>query len=352
VHHRLLHEVSMTTKAKSCLELLCPIFVLLKRTNLVGITFLSDGSASSTNLNVPRSISSISSAQKALVIFSLTRRRCVRPPNILADRFGSNIMKPNKALYGLKQTPLCWNLYLGKMFDTAKVIKPPIPCLYAHSNCTIVVYVDDMIISGPSVEEVTELKNIIKGLFVCTDAGAMKENLGVLFERRDDGTFVLSQRQCLLNVLQRFGMEDFKPCATPCMPNKTIDEASTDMSYTTFPFREAVGSLLYFATLTRPDISFTAGMLGRAMAAPSAQDVVAVKRQMRYLSGTRDYGLVLSGTGESTLSAYSDADWGGDVDRKSTSGALHYFSKDLVHWTSKKQSCVALPTAQAEYVAA
>jgi hypothetical protein len=76
-------------------------------------------------------------------------------------------MKPNKALYGLKQTPLSWNLYLGKMFDTAKVIKPPTPCLYAHSNCTIVVYVDDMIISGPSVEEVTELKNIIKGLFVC-----------------------------------------------------------------------------------------------------------------------------------------------------------------------------------------
>jgi hypothetical protein len=52
-------------------------------------------------------------------------------------------------------------------------------------------------------------------------------------------------------------------------------------------------------------------MLGHAMAAPSAQDVVGVKRLMRYLSGTRDYGLVLSGTGESTLIAYSDADWGG-----------------------------------------
>jgi hypothetical protein len=56
---------------------------------------------------------------------------------------------------------------------------------------------------------------------------------------------------------------------------------------------------------------------------------------MRYLSGTRDYGLVLSGTGESTLIAYLDADWGDDVDRKSTSGALHYFGEDRVHWTSK-----------------
>jgi Reverse transcriptase (RNA-dependent DNA polymerase) len=146
----------------------------------------------------------------------------VRPPKILADRFGSKIIIINKALYGLKQAPLSWNLYLENMFDTVKIIKAPTPCLYAHNNCTIVVYVDDLIISGPNVEEVTELKNIIKGLFVCTDAGAMKEYLGVLFECRDDGAFVLSQRQCLLNVLQRFGMEDCKPCATPCMPKKRL----------------------------------------------------------------------------------------------------------------------------------
>jgi hypothetical protein len=155
--------------------------------------------------------------------------------------------------------------------------------------------------------------------------------LGVLFERRDDGAFVLRQYQYLLNVLQRFGMEDCKPFATPCMPKKTIGVASIDMSYITFPFLEAVGSLLYLSTHTHPDISFTVGMLSRAMAAPSAQNVVAVKRLMRYLYWTRDSGLVLSGTGESTLIAYSDADWSDDVGRKSTSGALHYFGEDLVH---------------------
>jgi Reverse transcriptase (RNA-dependent DNA polymerase) len=276
----------------------------------------------------------------------------VRPPKILADRFESKIMKLNKALYGLKQAQLSWHSHLETMFDTVNIIKAPTPCLYAYSNCTIVVYVNDLIISGPNVEEVTELKNIIKGLFLCTDAGAMKEYLCELFELRDDGAFVLSQRQSLLNVLQRFGMEYCKPCATRCVYKENIDEASTDMSYTIFPYREVVGSLLYLATHTRPDISFTVGMLGRAMAAPSAQDVFAVKRLMRYLSGTLDYGLVLGGTGESTLIAYSDANWGGDVDRKSTSVALHYFDEDLVHWTSKKKGCVALSTAEAEYVAA
>jgi hypothetical protein len=199
---------------------------------------------------------------------------------------------------------------------------------------------------------VTGLKNIIKILFVCTDAGDMTEYLGVLFERCDDDTFVLSQRQYLLNILQRFGMDECKPCATPCVPKKMMNAQNADKIDATFPFREAVGSLLYLSTRTRPDISFAVGILGRAMAAPSAQDVVAVKQLLRYLSGTRGYGLVLSGTGESTLIAYSDADWGGDVDRKYTSGALHYFGKDLVHWTRKKEGCVALSTAESEYVAA
>jgi Reverse transcriptase (RNA-dependent DNA polymerase) len=89
----------------------------------------------------------------------------VHPAKILADRFGSKIMKL-KALYGLKQAPLSSHLHLEKMFDTVKIIKASTPCLYAYNNCTIVVYIDDLIISGPSVEEVTELKFIIKGLFV------------------------------------------------------------------------------------------------------------------------------------------------------------------------------------------
>jgi hypothetical protein len=144
----------------------------------------------------------------------------------------------------------------------------------------------------------------------------MKEYL-VMFERRDDGTFVLSQLQYLLNILQQFGINECKPCATPCVPKKMMDAQNADTIDATFSFREAVGSLLYLSTHMRPDISFAVGMLGRAMAAPSAQDAVAAKRLLCYLPGTRGYGLVLGGTGESTLIAYSDADWGGDVGRKS-----------------------------------
>jgi Reverse transcriptase (RNA-dependent DNA polymerase) len=98
----------------------------------------------------------------------------VRSSKIPADRFGSKIMKLNKALYGLKQAPLSWHLHLETTFDTVKIIKAPTPFLFAYNNCTIVVYVDDLVISSPNVEEMTGLKKIIKGLFVDTDAGAMK----------------------------------------------------------------------------------------------------------------------------------------------------------------------------------
>jgi hypothetical protein len=123
-------------------------------------------------------------------------------------------------------------------------------------SCKIVVYVDDLIVSGPSFEQVTEPKNIIKGFFVCRIAGPMKEYLGVLFELRDDGTFVLGQRQYLLNILQLVGMKDCEPCSTPCVPKKMTDAEYTDTLDITFPFREVASSLLYLSTHTRPDISF------------------------------------------------------------------------------------------------
>jgi hypothetical protein len=88
----------------------------------------------------------------------------VRPPKILADLFGSKIIKLNKALYGLKQAPLSWHSRLEKMFYTVKIIKGSTSCQYSYNNSTIVDYFDDLIISGPSVEEVTELSNIIKEL--------------------------------------------------------------------------------------------------------------------------------------------------------------------------------------------
>jgi Reverse transcriptase (RNA-dependent DNA polymerase) len=290
-------------------------------------------------------------ASNAFVRAPISETVCVRPPKVLAARFGSKIMKLNKALYELKQSPLSWHSHLERKFSGVNIIKTATPCLYSHKSTVIVVYVDDLIISGPTMAEVDTVKAFIKSMFSCTAAGELKEFLGVRFQRRDDEAFVLSQAQYLKNVLERFGMQDSKPCQTPA--NLKINPDPVDgLLDSSFPYREAVGSLLYLATHTRPDISHTVGVLGRALEAPTVSDVTAVKGLMGYLAGTLDYGLVIGGIGVTCLASYSDADWGGDSDRKSTSGSLHLIGNDPVHWSSKKQTCVALSTDEAEYMAA
>ena len=112
-----------------------------------------------------------------------------------------------------------------------------------------------------------------------------------------------------------------------------------------------MGSLLYLATRTRPDIAFAVSTVAKCSTCPTKEHWTAVKRIMRYLKGTIHLGLFY-GKGDPTCVGYSDAHWGGDSDdHKSTSGFLFQLGGTVVTWHSKKQSCVALSTAEAEYMA-
>jgi hypothetical protein len=103
-----------------------------------------------------------------------------------------------------------------------------------------------------------------------------------------------------------------------------------------FPYREAVGSLLYLATRTCLDISHTVGVMGRPMADPNVADVTAVRRLMCDLAGTLDYGLMIGGTCASRLSSSSDADWVRDRDRKSPTPL--YISSVMTLYTGQSRS--------------
>ena len=94
--------------------------------------------------------------------------------------------------------------------------------------------------------------------------------------------------------------------------------------------------------------------VARFCSKPTMEHWVDVKRIFRYLRGTVSYGLQYTKDGDNAaiLTGYSDADWAGDInDRKSTSGYLFVISGAVVSWKSRKQTCVALSTAEAEYVA-
>lgn len=182
--------------------------------------------------------------------------------------------------------------------------------------------------------------------------------LGVkIIRNRSKRILALSQEPYIKKILERFHMADCKPMDTPISKGQTL---SLDMCPKTsqerermlkVPYANAIGSLMYAMMCTRPDICYAVGLVSRYQSNPGQKHWIAVKRILAYLKGTADYSLCYQG-GNMHLIGYTDADWGGDLDeRKSTSGYAFLLSQGAISWSSKKQSCIALSTMEAEFVA-
>ena len=148
-------------------------------------------------------------------------------------------------------------------------------------------------------------------------------------------------------------MKDCNPVSTPVDISLKLTPANEEDDCMDQPqYQSAIGSLMYLSVSTRPDISYAVSSLARYSSKPTKQHWTALKRLLRYLKGTTKYGILFSKEATSQCIGFSDADWAGDVsDRKSTSGYVFMLSGGAVSWSSKKQKCVALSTAEAEYVA-
>lgn len=153
-------------------------------------------------------------------------------------------------------------------------------------------------------------------------------------------------------------MCDCKPHMTPCDPNMQLHSGqspsnSEEMAkMKNIPYREAVGSLMFLATVSRPDVMFAVSQVSRFLNNPGPEHWTAIKRILRYLQGTKDKGIKY-GADDIQLSVYSDADFAGDVDtRKSTTGYVSIVAGGPVTWSSHKQKCVSRSTTEAEYIAA
>ncbi len=138
--------------------------------------------------------------------------------------------------------------------------------------------------------------------------------------------------------------------------DKNIKSDMSDNDINTY--RTMVGSLIYASISTRPDITHAVNIVSRYMTNPTKVNMVMVKRVLRYLAGTSQYGLLYDNNnntgvyGEVNLTGYCDADWGGDlIDRKSTTGYCTFINGNMISWCTKKQRTVALSSTEAEYMA-
>lgn len=167
---------------------------------------------------------------------------------------------------------------------------------------------------------------------------------------------MLSQKRYAEVVLDRFGMADCKPQPTPAVSNIRLrkDDGELLDKEGKSQYMEIVGSLNYLSGGTRPDLAWAVGDLCRHMSAPTTVHLMAAKRVLRYLAGTRTLGICYTGQpqGSHVIEAYADADYGGELDtRRSTTGYLFTVNGGAVSWQSKLQKTVSTSTQEAEYQA-
>ncbi|WVZ64767.1 hypothetical protein U9M48_014241 [Paspalum notatum var. saurae] len=147
-------------------------------------------------------------------------------------------------------------------------------------------------------------------------------------------------------------MADASPQMTPMSTSAALDADEDGKEVDQKVYREMIGSLLYL-TATRLDIQFVVGLCARFQASPRESHRTAVKRILRYIKFTPEFGLWYSADSSLSLLGFSDSDHAGcRIDRKSTSGTCQFLGTSLVSWSSRKQSSVATSTCEAEYVAA
>ncbi|KAJ8765618.1 hypothetical protein K2173_014740 [Erythroxylum novogranatense] len=222
----------------------------------------------------------------------------------------------------------------------------------------MLIYVDDLLITGNDNGLIDELKGILHQNFKMKDLGNLRYFLGIEISRSNEG-IVLNQRKYALELIQDLGLSGAKPAFTPLEQNlklttadfddslqlKFDDEILTDAAV----YQRLIEKLLYL-THTRPDITYSVQHLSQFMQKPKKSHYDAALRVVRYVKKNPGQGILLSSSGNPRLIAYCDSDWASClVSRKSVTGFCVKFGNSLISWKSKKQSTISRSSAEAEY---
>ena len=275
----------------------------------------------------------------------------VPPPGVSYD-FGY-VCKLNKALYGLKQAPRAWFekfyivisslRFVSSSHDSALFIKST-----DAGRIILSLYVDDMIINGDDIDDISLLKTELDRQFEMKDLDSLWYFLGIKVAYSLRG-YLLSQSKYVANIIERARLTDNKTVDTPIEVNARYS-SSDGLPLTDPPlYRTIVGSLVYL-TITHPDIAYVVHIVSQFVASPTTVHWAVILRILWYLQGTIFQSLLLSSTSFLELRAYSDADHGSDpTDRKSVTGFCIFLGDSLISWKSKKQSIVSQSSIEAEY---
>ncbi|GAA0164382.1 transmembrane signal receptor [Lithospermum erythrorhizon] len=222
------------------------------------------------------------------------------------------------------EVPRCWFSKLTsalKRYDFIQSLSDYSLVTWSKTEVQInvLVYVDDLILSGNNSAAVLSVKEYLSSCFHMKDLGVLKYFLSIKVARSQEGIF-LSQWNSTSPLL-------------------------TDIER----YRRLIRRLLY-VSYTRPDLSFVVQVLSQILHAPRYNHWVAVLRVVKYLKGSPEQGILLKSSCDLQLSGWRDSDWAScPLTRRSVSGWVVFLGDSPASWKSKKQIIVARSSAEAEY---
>ena len=285
----------------------------------------------------------------------------VEQPPGYAGGGARKVCRLHRALYGLKQAPRAWHKRLSEELNSLGFTASSADAgLYTKLDVEaggvlviVIVYVDDMLIAADSMKAVNAFKATITAAFDAHDLGEAAHFLGMAITRdRRARTIKLDQKTMAAQLVSKYGLDDGKPRGVPL--SKSIElsrDTGEALDKDVYTYTNLVGSMLYMSVCTRPDIAQAVGALSKFMAAPTTTHWQAATGVLRYLAGSKCFGITYGASAE-TIVGYTDADYAGDVDtRRSTTGFVFILFGGAVSWSSKRQATVAASTTEAEYIA-
>ncbi|PNX92176.1 putative copia-type protein [Trifolium pratense] len=265
----------------------------------------------------------------------------------------NQVCKLLKSLYGLRQVSRKWyerltGLLVAQGYHQSISDYSLFTLNKGSSFTALLVYVDDIILAGNSLEEFDRIKQVMDDEFKIMDLGKLKYFLGIEVAHSKYGISICQRKYCL-DLLHDTGLLGSKPAPTPLDPSIKLHQDTSAAYEDIGGYRRLVGKLLYLTT-TRPDIAFAVQQLSQFLSSPTITHYDTACRVVRYLKGTPGRGLFYPRSSSIQVLGFADAYWANCLDsRRSTSGYCFFLGSSLISWRAKKQHTVSRSSSEAEY---